>query len=160
MRLLVILAMIFMIIGFCPVEAKTISDKGIYITIHVAQLPKRFGYIRQRAKEVGINTLVIDAKELLSRPYLALARAHKLTTQTTVETNAWFSGLVKQLHREGFIVTARVVVFKDDHLVLSRPDLGVKVASGLYRDNKGGKWANPYADEVRLYNALIATETA
>jgi hypothetical protein len=33
------------------------------------------------------------------------------------------------------------------------------VGGGLYRDRKGGKWADPYADEVRLYNVMIA-ETA
>jgi hypothetical protein len=54
-----------------------------------------------------------------------------------------------------------MVVFKDDHLALSRPDLAVKIGGGgLYRDRKGGKWIDPYSDEARLYNELIAESAA
>lgn len=136
------------------------SERGLYITAYTAQLPRKFNELKRRAKEVGLNTLVIDVKEILSRPYLQLARERKINSQVKVSPSPWLAKLVWELHQDGFIVTARIVVFKDDHLVLARPDLGVRVeGGGLYRDHKGGKWADPYADEVRLYNALIA-ETA
>lgn len=141
-------------------KSKVISNKGIYVTYHVAKLPKRFRELKKQAKIAGIDTLVIDVKETLSSPFVALAKQKKLSPSIKIEPNPWLSKLVTELHNEGFIVTARMVVFKDDHLILSRPDLGVKVGpGGLYRDRKGGKWADPYSDEVRLYNALIA-ETA
>lgn len=139
---------------------KKTSDKGLYITAYVAQSPDRFAGIRKRAKEVGLNTLVIDAKEILSRPFLELARQRKLMDNGQAMPNDWLSKLTKELQDEGFIVTARIVVFKDDHLVLARPDLGVRVGGDLYRDRKGGKWADPYSDEVRLYNGLIAESAA
>jgi len=137
------------------------SDRGIYITYWTAKTPSRFAAIKDAAAEAGINTFVIDAKEILSRPLLALVKDHKLSADTKVTSEAWLSELTDKLHEEGFIVTARLVTFKDDHLVLARPDLGVKVrGGGLYRDNKGGKWADPYSDEVRLYNELIAESAA
>ncbi|MDD5593229.1 MAG: putative glycoside hydrolase, partial [Candidatus Margulisbacteria bacterium] len=138
---------------------KRVSERGIYVTAYVAQLPRRFNELKERCKAAGLNTMVIDAKEIISQPYLQLAREHKLTAETKATPSPWLSRLAAELHKDNFILTARIVVFKDDHLALARPDLGVHVGSGLYRDRKGGKWLDPYADEVRLYNALIA-ETA
>ena len=139
---------------------KRSSDKGIYVTAYVAQLPARFAYLREQCKAAGLNTLVIDAKEVLSKPYFELARDHALTAETKAAPDPWLSRLAADLHKEGFILTARIVVFKDDHLVLTRPDLGAHLNGGLYRDRRGGKWADPYSDEVRLYNALIAEAAA
>jgi hypothetical protein len=53
------------------------------------------------------------------------------------------------------------VVFKDDHLVIARPDLSVRLPDdSQYRDHKGGRWADPYQPEVRLFNELIAERAA
>ena len=162
------LGLTFFTVSFSSKEAtqeiipkqKRMSERGIYITYYVTQSRKMFAALRSNAKAVGINTLVIDAKEVLSRPYVALAKEHKLLPGIKPEPSPWLTKLTDELHQEGFIVTVRLVTFKDDHLVLTRPDLGVKVNGGLYRDRKGGKWANPYLDEVRLYNALIAESAA
>lgn len=143
-----------------PAKQKRISHRGLYITAYTAQSPQRFAYLKKQAKEAGLNTLVIDAKSVISKPLLELVKERKLIQQTKVEPSPWLSKLAKELHDEGFIVTVRIVVFKDDHLVIARPDLAVRVSGGgLYRDNKGGRWADPNSDEVRLYNELIA-ETA
>jgi hypothetical protein len=142
-------------------KQKRSSDKGIYLTAYTAQLPVKFAYIKKQCKEAGINTLVIDAKEIISKPFLELAREGKLSAETRAQANPWLAKLATELHQEGFILTARLVAFKDDWLVLTRPDLGIHLPGGvLYRDRKGGKWADPYAAEVRLYNALIAESAA
>ncbi|MBN3032578.1 MAG: hypothetical protein JW873_00590 [Candidatus Saganbacteria bacterium] len=141
-------------------KTKRTSERGIYVTAYTAQLPQRFNQLKEECKTADLNTLVIDAKEIIARPYLELARAHRLTPETKAAPDPWLSKLAAELHRDNFILTARIVVFKDDHLVLARPDLGVRLpGGGLYRDRRGGKWLDPYADEARLYNALIA-ETA
>ena len=141
-------------------KAKRISQRGIYVTYYMAQSPKYFNYLKEQCKKAKLNTIVVDAKEVLSRPYLALVKEHKLVSGIRAEPSPWLSKLTADLQKEGFIVTVRLVTFKDDHLVLTRPDLGIKVGGGLYRDRKGGKWANPYLDEVRLYNVLIAESAA
>lgn len=144
-----------------PSAGKKISDKGIYITAYVAQSSARFDNIKKRAKEAGLNTLVIDGKGAIGKQFLPLLKAKQLTKDTKVSPDPWLSKLTKELHDEGFIVTVRLVVFKDDWLVLTRPDLGIHLrGGGLYRDRKGGKWADPYKEEVRLYNQLIAEAAA
>jgi hypothetical protein len=140
---------------------KRSSERGIYVTYWVAKTPKRFNYLRAQAKQAGLNTIVLDVKELLSSPLVELAKEHQLNNQTKATPDPWLARLTNELHRDGFIVTARLVTFKDDHLVIARPDLGVQLPGGaLYRDRKGGKWADPYAAEVRLYNALVAERAA
>ena len=136
---------------------KKISSRGIYITSNVARAPKLFARIKEQAKKSGLNTIVVDAKYSLEEPVIKLVKERKLTSRTLVAPDPWLSKLAAELHEEGFIVTARLVVFKDDHLVIARPDLAVRVKGGkLYLDHKGGRWADPYAEEVRLYNQLIA----
>lgn len=141
-------------------RVKRSSERGIYITAHVARLPRRFNELKAGAKSAGLNTLVIDAKETLSRPFIQLVRERKLNSEVKATPDPWLSQLAKELHDQGFIVTARLVVFKDDHLALARPDLAVRLDGDLYRDRKGGKWTNPYQAEVRLYNQLIAEAAA
>jgi hypothetical protein len=143
-----------------PREKKR-SDKGLYVTASMAQNPVLFDRIKEQAKRAGLNTIVIDAKHILSPPLLELARQRKINPGTRATPDPWLSDLASELHKEGFTVTARLVVFKDDHLALARRDLAVKVTGGdLYRDHKGGKWVDPYADEVRLYQELIAERAA
>ncbi len=142
------------------VREKRTSDRGIYVTYWVAKTPHRFEELKNEAKASGINTLVIDAKEILSGPLIELVKEKKLTPDAELQPNLWLKNLADQLHAEGFTLTARLVTFKDDHLVLARNDLGVQAGGGLYRDRKGGKWADPYSDEVRLYNEAIAEVAA
>ncbi|MFH1362072.1 MAG: putative glycoside hydrolase, partial [bacterium] len=144
-------------------QKKRTSNKGLYITSYVAQSPAFLNHILSEAKKSKLDTIVVDAKRFLEDDLLLAIKEKKLNPQTRATSNKWFAKLVKRLHHQGFIVVARLVVFKDDHLVIARPDLGVKKGrgeGGLYRDLKGGKWADPYSAEVRLYNALIAEKAA
>ncbi|MBN2058273.1 MAG: hypothetical protein JW782_05720 [Candidatus Saganbacteria bacterium] len=140
---------------------KRMADKGIYITAYMAQAPVPFAQIKQQAAQSGINTIVVDAKHILSQPLLESLKKKELSFMTRVDPDPWLSKLTDQLHRQGFVVSARLVVFKDDHLVIARPDLAARMPDGsLYRDHKWGRWADPYSDEVRLYNELIALRAA
>ena len=142
-------------------KPKRMSGQGLYVTHYVAHSPKRLNYLVKQARQHGLNTFVIDAKWELEKPFLELIKQKKLNGNTKPIANPWLTKIVKKLHDQGFIVTTRIVVFKDDHLVIARPDLGVATSEGgLYRDRKQGRWADPYSDEVRLYNALIAESAA
>lgn len=141
-------------------QLKKRSDRGVYLTAYTAQSP-RLDYIIKEAKKSGINTFVIEAKTVLKKSLLKLAKENKLNPKTRIYFDPWLSKLTEKLHEEGFIVSVRLVVFKDDHLILARPDLAVRVRGGkLYRDHMGGRWCDPYSDEVRLYNELIAERAA
>ncbi len=140
---------------------KRMSDRGLYVTSYVARSPSLFDSIRKRAKEAGFNTLVIDAKVILNRPLLKILKRGELTPETKVEPSPWLVKLTKELNEEGFIVTTRLVVFRDSQLAEARPDLAVRESEGdFYMDLMGEKWVDPYSDEVRLYNELIAERAA
>jgi hypothetical protein len=140
-----------------PIKAKRRSERGVYLTSHTASNPEVLSYIKEQAKKSGLNTFVIEAKSVLKKPLIDLAKQRKLTPLTRVTPDPWLSKLAEELHKEGFIVSVRLVVFKDDHLILARPDLAIRVKGGkLYRDLMWGRWCDPYSDEVRLYNELIA----
>ncbi|MBI5699088.1 hypothetical protein HZC35_02100 [Candidatus Saganbacteria bacterium] len=138
-----------------PFKQKRSSDKGLYITAWTAQKPSHLNYIKRMAKSHGLNTIVVDAKDMISGPISEMAKKRQLRSDYQVQPDPWLAKLTKELQDAGFIVTARVVVFKDDHLALIRPDLAIP-----YRDKKGGRWVNPYSDEVRLYNVLLAETCA
>src|SRR3989338_7834317 len=70
-------------------KEKRRSDKGIYITAWVAQTPKRFNYLKEQAKKAGINTIVVDAKDILSRPLVELIKEKKLNAGTKVAADPW-----------------------------------------------------------------------
>jgi hypothetical protein len=161
--ILILFGLSFAPVATAPKEfakEKRSSGRGIYVTAAVAHLPKRFNELKQQCLAAGLDTMVIDAKDQVSEPYLALAREHKLTPETRAVANPWLAKLAAELHKDNLILTARIVVFKDDRLALARPDLGVQLGGGLYRDKRGGKWLDPYSDEVRLYDALIAEAAA
>ncbi|NQT29847.1 MAG: hypothetical protein HQ596_04675 [Candidatus Saganbacteria bacterium] len=141
-------------------KEKRSAGKGLYVTAYVADSPDFLNYILDGAKKTGLNTIVVDAKAKIEGPVLELIKKKQLAPDTRVAPNPWLSRLCKKLHAKGFIVSARLVVFKDDHLVIAREDLGIKLKGqgtlSLYRDLKWGRWADPYSDEVRLYNEKIA----
>lgn len=140
-----------------PKKTKVCSDKGLYVTQWVAQTPRRFSQIKAQAKQAGLNTIVIDIKQKIENPITELAKQKKLSLTANVTPDAWLKNVVSELHKEDFIVSGRIVVFKDDHLAIARPDLAIKRADGkLYTDRKGGRWVDPYSSEVRIYNQLIA----
>ncbi|NQU17506.1 MAG: hypothetical protein HQ564_05515, partial [Candidatus Saganbacteria bacterium] len=128
-----------------------------YVSYWTTQYKPRFDRIKKQAKAAGFNTLVIDIKTIIEKQIMPFIKNETMDYEIIVHPDPWLSQLVKELHQEGFIVVGRVVVFKDDHLAIARPDLQIKTKNNkYYRDRKGGRWVDPYSPEVRLYNEYIA----
>ncbi len=69
--------------------------------------------------------------------------------------------LVTDLHSRGLYLIARIVVFKDNPLARSRPDLAVKTSNGkLFVDREGLAWTDPFNRAVWDYNISLAIEAA
>ena len=135
---------------------KRTSDKGLYVTHHVGQSKGFLGYIKKQAKKHGLNTLVVDSKPIIQKHLLPLTERKALKRDFVVQKNLWLSHLADQLHKEGFIVSTRIEVFKDSSLARARPDLAVKRKYDLpYQDFMGQLWADPYSQEVQDYNLLL-----
>jgi hypothetical protein len=71
------------------------------------------------------------------------------------------AGLMKSLKEKGIYTIARIVVFKDNPLATSRPDLAVKTPAGeVWKDRENLAWVDPFKKEGWEYNIQIAVEAA
>ncbi len=113
-------------------------------------------------RNTELNALVIDVKG--DRGMIAYRSAIPLAAQVGAQsliTIPDLSGLVKSLHDQGIYAIARIVVFKDNLLALSRPDLAVHYAGGgIFRDREHLAWTDPFNKEVWDYNIAVAVEAA
>jgi len=129
-----------------------------------------FGVGSSRLRETAValiekselNAVVIDVKgDRGMIPYksaVPLAQTVGAQRMTTVRDAR---ALVDRLHRDHIYTVARIVVFKDDPLATSRPDLAVKRSNGaIFRDRERLAWTDPFKQEVWDYNLAIATEAA
>jgi hypothetical protein len=113
------------------------------------------------ADATEVNALIVDIKE--SDTYLTytgttIPLAREIGADKRPATT-WLPELVDTLRAYGIYSIARIVVFKDRMLAERQPDLAIKhVNGGLWRDNKGGAWVNPYDRRVWDYNIAIARE--
>ncbi len=113
----------------------------------------------------SINALVIDTKgDRGITPYPSAARAPLATIAGAVPASPklpHFDALVADLHRQGFYLIARIVVFKDDPLVAAHPEWAVRDAGGgVWRDREGLRWIDPFKRDAWLHNLDVAEEAA
>ncbi len=113
------------------------------------------------ANETEINAFVIDIKE--SDTYLVhdstgIALAKEIGADQR-PASKWLPALVDTLQAHGIYPIARIVVFKDRLLAEKRPDLAIRhVNGGVWKDQHGKPWVNPYHRTVWDYNIDIAKE--
>jgi hypothetical protein len=113
-------------------------------------------------EETEMNALVIDVKGdrgwipyKSSIPLAAEVGATKITTVRDMP------GLIKSLKEKGIYTIARIVVFKDNPLAVTRPDWAVKTQGGeVWKDRESLAWVDPFRKEVWEYNIQIAIEAA
>ena len=143
-----------------PRSVKRTSHQGIYITASTAQSKVRMEYIKRIMKSRGLDTIVVDINSIVERVLLPYAKEKRLK-EFKVGALPWLVRFTEDLHKEGYIVTARIVMFKDDHLVIARPDISIRLPNGHeYRDHKWGRWVDPYSEDGRLYKELMAEVAA
>ncbi len=113
------------------------------------------------ADETEINAFIIDIKE--SDTYLVhdstgIALAREIGADQRPGSK-WLPELVDTLQAHGIYPIARIVVFKDRMLAEKRPDLSIRNTSGgVWKDQNGKPWVNPYDRTVWSYNVDIARE--
>lgn len=136
--------------------------RGLYLSFWgVSSQVLRAGVL-DTINRAHLNAIVIDIKGdrgLISHKTTSAmasqAGANKITTIADAAT------LVTDLHKRGLYCIARIVVFKDNPLARSRPDLAVKTAQGaLFIDREGLAWTDPFSHAVWDYNIGIAIEAA
>jgi hypothetical protein len=113
-------------------------------------------------QETELNTLAIDVKgDRGMIPYKSvIPLAAEVGAQRTITVRE-MTPLMKSLKAKGIYTIARIVVFKDNPLAGTRPDLAVKTPAGeTWRDRENLAWVDPFKKEVWDYNINIAVEAA
>ncbi|MGQ0766026.1 MAG: putative glycoside hydrolase [Gemmatimonadota bacterium] len=137
------------------------SVRALYVNAWAAGSRSRMSQLIRIADSTEINAFIIDIKE--SDTYLtyaptAIALAREIGADRR-PASTWLPELVDTLASHGIHAIARIVVFKDRQLAERRPDLAIRHTSGgVWRDNKGIAWVNPYDERVWEYNVAIAAE--
>ncbi len=145
-----------------PVMLHAFTPRAIYLSLFGIGNRQLSESALSLIQNTELNALVIDLKDDMGRvafnsstPLATEIGAQKIITIRNINL------LVRNLHEKGIYLIARIVVFKDDPLAMTKPDLAVRTASGaIWKDREGLAWSNPYSQTVRDYNIDLAVEAA
>jgi len=149
-------------VGNNDIRLSPFTPKGLYLSFYgIGDKGLRQSALRL-IDETELNSLVIDVKGdrgmipyRSSIPLAVAIGAQKITTVKDIRS------LIDSLHQKGIYLIARIVVFKDNRLAQSRPDLAIRTQSGqTWRDREGLAWTDPFKNEVWDYNIKLAVEAA
>lgn len=137
------------------------SIRGLYVNAWAAGSRERMARLLEMARRTEINAFVIDIKE--SDTYLTYSDTRiELALAIGADrrpASTWLPELVDSLQANGIYPIARIVVFKDRMLAEQRPDLAIRhVDGGVWKDQRGKPWVDPYNREVWDFNVAIARE--
>jgi hypothetical protein len=147
-----------------PVELhlQTIRPKALYLTVYGVSSRIIRNEALKLVEETELNALVIDVKG--DRGFIPYKSDIPLATTIGAQKLKLVGDikeLVRSLKAKGIYTIARIVVFKDDMLGSSRPDLAIKTTAGaIWRDREHLIWVDPSKKEVWDYNIAIAIEAA
>ncbi len=145
------------------VELQPFRPRAVYLSAYgVANAGLRDAALALKESR-GINALVIDLKSDRGQtPYPSAARnAAGASRFAPPSPHAGLDKLVPELHRQGFYLIARIVVFKDDPLAAAHPAWAVhNAAGGPWEDREHLQWVDPFVREVWEHNIAIAEEAA
>jgi hypothetical protein len=128
--------------------------RGVHVTMALASIP---GKLEQYAATPSLNTIELDVKD--ENGEVGFYRlAPRLARQVGAAKRYYDpKRATKLLHRQGIWVIGRVVCFEDPILSERRPDLAIlTTGGGVWRNDAGLGWTNPYDKRVWDYNLEIA----
>lgn len=137
------------------------SLRALYVNGWAAGSRSRMRALLDIAEQTEINAFVVDLKEsdtFLTYDSTGIALAREIGADQR-PASQWLPALVDTLQARGIYPIARIVVFKDRMLAEKKPELAIRhVDGGVWKDQKGKPWVNPYHRAVWDYNVAIATE--
>ena len=136
--------------------------RGLYVNAWSAGSRRRMAALIDLATRTEVNSFVIDIKDATGyvshRTAVPLAREIGATGEIRVPSMTW---LLTQLEEAGIYPIARIVIVKDPVLAAAHPELAVRDTSGgVWEDNNGTVWLNPFNRGVWDYHVDLAREVA
>jgi hypothetical protein len=134
--------------------------RGVHVTMALLTLNGKLDEYLSYTKD-GMTALELDVKDengevAFESRYAPLAR------RVGAAKNYYRPApVVAKIRAEGLYLIGRVVVFEDPFLSERRPDLAIQRAGGgIWRNDAGLGWTNPYDKRVWDYNVDIAESAA
>jgi hypothetical protein len=111
--------------------------------------------------ETELNSIVLDVKEDKGKVTYKSEVPWVNEIGASVNMVGDISKVIQKLKDNNIYPIARIVCFKDPILGEKRPELAIKSKSGgLWRDNRGNTWLNPYNEESWKYLVELSKEAA
>ena len=147
-----------------PIVEKSLSTskdfevRAVYLTGLMAGSDHGLRIIR-RWRELGGNAVVFDVKDSDGTINIAFENALAGKHHTYIQDLPKF---VRFLHTQKMHAIARIAIFRDEHLVVSHPELAVKShRTGLpWRENGKLVWTDPSQPKVQEYDIALAMKAA
>lgn len=136
--------------------------KGVYMTGYTAGGGKKFNDILELLENSELNAVVIDVKEdkgdITYRSNIPLV--HEIKSDHTRYISD-IDRILELLKEKNIYTIARVVSFKDPYLAVAKQEWALqRKEGGVWKDNKGVMWVDPYREEIWDYNLAVAIEVA
>lgn len=129
-----------------------VKVKGIYLSAYVAGMPDMLDSIIAEIEKSQINAVVIDVKNDDGRVTFPVDVDEVNEIGASKGYIPDVGEMIRKLKEKDIYVIGRVVAFRDPYLAEKKPEWSLKTADGgIYRDNKGLAWVNPYKKEVWDY---------
>jgi hypothetical protein len=139
-----------------------IDVKGIFITGNTLASSSKLEKLLKLVNETELNTMVIDVKD--DKGILTYISEVDIAEEIGANNNVKardFDEKMELLRENNVYTIARIVTFKDRLAGSRRPDLAIKNKNGgVWRDNKGNTWLNPFNKEAWEYPIQLAEEAA
>jgi hypothetical protein len=132
--------------------------RGIYVTASSTREPQ-FSRLLNLINKTDLNAMVIDIKDDFghltflpskSSPYQSVSHPYIKDPKKLMQT----------LNANQVYPIARIVVFKDNVIPKTKPNWSFKTNKGIWKNNKGDSFTNPFLKEVWDHNVGIAIEAA
>ena len=132
--------------------------RGVHVTMALANEP---GKLDEYLKIRGLTALELDVKDENGKVGF-LMPASTLARKVGASQPYYKAGVAAgKARKAGIYLIGRVVTFEDPTLTAARPDLAIRTTSGgVWTNNAGLGWANPYDKRVWEYDISIAEAAA
>ena len=132
--------------------------RGVHVTVALASIP---GKIKEYLDIPGLNTLEVDVKDENGEIGFVPSSVPLARAIGAAKTYYAPRKLAEEAHRTGVYLIGRVVVFEDPILSEQRPAMAVRTRDGgVWRNDAGLGWTNPYDKRVWAYNVAVARAAA
>jgi hypothetical protein len=132
--------------------------RGVHVTMALASLP---GKLDHYLSIPGLTALELDVKDENGEVGFLLP-ATSLARKVGASKPYYKARVVAdKARKQGVYLIGRVVVFEDPMLTAGRPNLAIQMSGGgVWRNNAGLGWSNPYDKRVWDYVLSIAKAAA